>query len=110
MHDRHLKVWDIDKHEVVTDVNVGSQVCNIAWCAEHNELITTEGFVDCTITVWNESDMKIAGRVKGHHDRVLYSVMSPRDHRIATLTQQDGLNIWNLASGRSADKPAAPVR
>jgi WD40 repeat protein len=110
MQDRHIKVWDIEKGETFFDVNVGSQVCNLAWCSDHNELVSTEGFVDCTISVWNESEMKITAKIMGHHDRVLFSAMAPHDYCIATLTKHDGLKIWSLTGGKSADKPAALVR
>jgi cell division cycle 20-like protein 1 (cofactor of APC complex) len=106
--DRHIRLWDIARGTSVVDANCGSQVCNLLWCADHSELVSTEGFQDCTVTIWNEAEMKVAARIRGHRDRVLFCAMAPREYRIATLTQQDGLKIWNLAA--TAEKPTAPVR
>jgi WD40 repeat protein len=106
--DRHIKLWDVTTKNVLIDANCGSQVCNLFWCSDHGELVSTEGFQDCTVTIWNEAEMKVAARIRGHRDRVLFCAMAPREYSIATLTQQDGMKIWNLAV--TAEKPAAPVR
>jgi WD40 repeat protein len=68
-NDRYVKVWDLERTEMLVDVNGGSQVCNLFWSPNHSEIVSTEEFAECTVTIWNESDIKIAGRIRNHHDQ-----------------------------------------
>lgn len=94
--DKHVKIWDCETGQEIAAANAGSQVCNLFWNGEKNEIITTEGFDDRTITFWDASELKVVGSIAGHQDRVLYCAMAPNMVNAATLTAKDGLQFWSF--------------
>jgi WD40 repeat protein len=109
-HCRRLKLWDTDAKNVIAEINTGSQVCNVFWLRDYSEILTTEGFHNCTMTFWSEADLKITATIREHTDRVLYCAPSPIQKLAATLTPKDGLRIWSLAKADEMDPPKAPIR
>jgi WD40 repeat protein len=108
--DRRIRIWDTDTGDVIVETNTGSQICNVFWMREYNEILTTEGFQNCTMTFWSETDLKAVGAIREHQDRVLYCAMSPIHNSAVTLTRKDGLRIWGLGKGEEAAPPKAPIR
>jgi WD40 repeat protein len=94
--DQHIKMWDPEDGTTVLDVHTGNQICNLFWSHELGEIISTEGFNDRTITIWNESELKTVASISGHRDRVLYCAVAPGEENAVTLTPKDGLQFWNL--------------
>lgn len=108
--DKHVKIWDCENGQELAAANVGSQICNLFWNGEKNEIITTEGFHDRTITLWDASELKIVGSISGHKDRVLYCAMSPNMVSAVTLTEKDGLQFWNFYPDPGSNEERTSLR
>ena len=108
--DKHVKIWDCEDGHEIAAANVGSQICNLFWNGEKNEIITTEGFHDRTITFWDASELKVVGSIAGHQDRVLYCAMSPTMMNAVTLTAKDGLQFWNFYPDPGSNEERASLR
>jgi WD40 repeat protein len=108
--DRHIKVWDSETGQVVLDASAGSQICNLFWNHEFKEIISTQGFHDCTIGFWREKDLKAVGSISGHQDRVIYAAPSSDQRNLATLTPKDGLQFWCLFKDHNATTSMSQLR
>jgi WD40 repeat protein len=96
--DQHIKIWDPDDGTTFMDAHTGCQLCNLHWNTELGEIVSTEGFRECTMTFWNETDLKVIANISGHRDRVLYCSVAPNERNAVTLTPKDGLQFWNLST------------
>ena len=94
--DKKLNIWNINNGKTIKSAIVGSQICDIYWNKEYKELITTEGYASNGISLWNESNLTNVATIAGHHERILYSAISPRRDKIATVTTKDPIQIWNI--------------
>lgn len=56
--------------------NTGSQICNLMFSKNVNELVSTHGYSQNAIVVWKFSNMKKLATLTGHTLRVLYLTMT----------------------------------
>ena len=63
-----------------------------------NELVSTHGFSQNEVCVWNSSGPKLRkiGTLTGHSQRVLYLSMSPDGKQIVTGAGDETLRFWNV--------------
>jgi WD40 repeat protein len=62
----------------------GSQVCNLLWSKNANELVSTHGYSQNQIVVWKYPSMSKLATLTGHTLRVLYLAVSPDGQTIVT--------------------------
>ncbi len=62
----------------------GSQVCNLLWSKEVNEIVSTHGFCQNQIVLWRAPSLTQLAVLKGHIKRVLYLTASPDEQAIVT--------------------------
>lgn len=62
----------------------GSQVCNLSWSKNVNELVSTHGYSQNQIIVWRYPAMQKMATLTGHTMRVLYLAVSPDGQTIVT--------------------------
>lgn len=105
-YDKSIKIWNVQTGQIQKEVNTGAQVCNLFWSKAFNELITTQGYPTnySSVMVWNESDLKLAGSIKGHNDRVIYAAISPSQTTLATITEKDPLQLWDFKQKLNSGK------
>lgn len=60
----------------IDSIETGSQVCNLLFSKNCNELVSTHGYSDNAIVVWKYPSMKKLATLTGHNFRVLYLAMS----------------------------------
>ncbi|OHS97860.1 Meiotic fizzy-related protein 1 [Tritrichomonas foetus] len=94
--DQKLNLWNVISGETVRSCTTGTQICDIYWNKEYKEILVTEGYASNGISVYNDTNMHKVASVSGHHERVLYSALSPTCERLATLTPKDPIQIWNI--------------
>lgn len=61
----------------IKKIDTGSQVCNMMYSSNSNELVSTHGFSMNAINIWNGKTMDKIGILRGHSYRVLYLAGSP---------------------------------
>jgi len=105
--DRTLRFWDANTLTCVGITDAGSQVCNVSWSANVDELVSTHGFSQNHIVIWDTSAstssngfipkpaMPIA-TLRGHQSRVLYLAVSPDGRTIATAASDQKMLFWRV--------------
>jgi cell division cycle 20-like protein 1 (cofactor of APC complex) len=80
---------------LLNSLDTGSQVCNLAWSKNSNEIVSTHGYSQNQIIVWKYPSMQQVVSLTGHTYRVLYLAMSPDGQTIVTGAGDETLRFWN---------------
>ena len=92
--DMTLKLWNINNMTLVDNINTSSQICNIAFSKISHEFITTHGYKNNYIYVWDSRTMNIKATLKGHKQRVVYMALSPDSRKIVTGAGDETIRFW----------------
>ncbi|KAK4191654.1 putative fizzy-related protein [Podospora australis] len=98
--DRRIIFHDTVRGTVVNEIDTGSQVCNIAWSKNSNEIVSTHGYSQNQIVVWKYPSMTQVASLTGHTYRVLYLAMSPDGRVVVTGAGDETLRFWNVFGKR----------
>ena len=74
----------LDGLQSMTVASTGSQVCNLSWSKNVNEIVSTHGYSQNQIIVWKHPTMTKLATLTGHTLRVLYLAVSPDGQTIVT--------------------------
>ncbi|EYU43457.1 hypothetical protein ABFS82_06G143400 [Erythranthe guttata] len=105
--DRCIRFWNTSSGNQLNSIDTGSQVCNLVWSKNVNEIVSTHGYSQNQIMVWKYPSMSKVATLTGHSMRVLYLAMSPDGQTIVTGAGDETLRFWNIFP--SAKTPA-PVK
>lgn len=94
--DRHITFRNVISGQIISSLDTGSQVCNLAYSKSDNELVSTHGYSQNQITLWRARDMTTLATLTGHSTRVLYLAMSPDGQNICTGAGDETLRFWNV--------------
>ncbi|KAL3523837.1 hypothetical protein ACH5RR_016671 [Cinchona calisaya] len=94
--DRCIRFWNTTSSNQLNSVDTGSQVCNLAWSKNVNELVSTHGYSQNQIMVWKYPSMAKVATLTGHSLRVLYLALSPDGQTIVTGAGDETLRFWNV--------------
>jgi len=118
--DRTLRFWDANTLSCIGETETGSQVCNVAWSANIDEIVTTHGFSQNHIVIWDTSPstattvpiMRPAipiATLRGHKSRVLHLAVSPDGRTIATAAGDETLRFWKAFPGPNSTTLSIPM-
>lgn len=105
-NDRTIKFWDIDKCQCIDSIDTSSQITSVIWSSTCKELVSSHGFQDNQLTVWNYPQMNRIIDLKCHKNRILSTAKSPDGEFIASVSPDDLLAIWKIFPGRIPEKIA----
>ncbi|KAL0675194.1 hypothetical protein Bca4012_003175 [Brassica carinata] len=94
--DRCIRFWNTTTNTRLSCVDTNSQVCNLAWSKNVNELVSTHGYSQNQIIVWKYPTMSKLATLTGHTFRVLYLAVSPDGQTIVTGAGDETLRFWNV--------------
>ncbi|XP_057759074.1 B-type cell cycle switch protein ccs52A-like [Arachis stenosperma] len=94
--DRCIRFWNTTTNSHLSCMDTGSQVCNLAWSKNVNELVSTHGYSQNQIIVWRYPTMSKLATLTGHTYRVLYLAISPDGQTIVTGAGDETLRFWNV--------------
>ena len=81
----HFSTVSVVKHSADSvAIATGSQVCNLSWSKNVNEIVSTHGYSQNQIIVWKHPTMTKLATLTGHTLRVLYLAVSPDGQTIVT--------------------------
>ncbi|KAG7016229.1 Protein FIZZY-RELATED 3, partial [Cucurbita argyrosperma subsp. argyrosperma] len=103
--DRCIRFWNTANGHQLESVDTGSQVCNLAWSKNVNELVSTHGYSQNQIMVWKYPSMGKVATLTGHTMRVLYLAMSPDGQTIVTGAGDETLRFWNIFPSMKTQTP-----
>jgi cell division cycle 20-like protein 1, cofactor of APC complex len=105
--DRSIKFWNTSTGTMIKEVDTGSQVCNLAWSKNSDEIVSTHGYSQNQIVVWKYPKMEQVVSLTGHTYRVLYLSCSPDGTTIVTGAGDETLRFWKVfgkKAGRTGDE------
>lgn len=105
--DRCIRFWNTTNGNQINSIDTGSQVCNLAWSKNVNELVSTHGYSQNQIMVWKYPSLAKVATLTGHSLRVLYLAVSPDGQTIVTGAGDETLRFWNVFP---SVKTPAPVK
>ena len=82
--DRCIRFWNTTTDTALSCVDTGSQVCNLVWSKNVNEIVSTHGYSQNQIIVWRYPNMSKLATLTGHTLRVLYLAISPDGQTVVT--------------------------
>ncbi|KAE8725324.1 Protein FIZZY-RELATED 1 [Hibiscus syriacus] len=94
--DRCIRFWNTTTNTHLSCMDTGSQVCNLVWSKNVNELVSTHGYSQNQIIVWRYPTMTKLATLTGHTYRVLYLAISPDGQTIVTGAGDETLRFWNV--------------
>ena len=94
--DRCIRFWNTLTLQPVNSIDTGSQVCNLMFSKDVNELASTHGYSLNQIIIWKYPSMTRIATLTGHTFRVLYLSMSPDGQAIVTGAGDETLRFWNV--------------
>lgn len=80
----------------VSCADTGSQVTNLYWSKNVNELVSTHGFSHNQIVVWRYPNLSRVVTLAGDWRRVIYLAVSPNGETIVAGGGDEMLRFWNL--------------
>ena len=104
--DRRIKFWNTSTGKLVQEMDTGSQVCNLAWSRNSNELVSTHGYSQNQIVVWKYPSLTQVASLTGHTFRVLYLAMSPDGQTVVTGAGDETLRFWKCFGKNDRDGSA----
>ena len=91
-----IRFWDTRNSTQIDSIDTGSQVCNLLFSKNVNELISTHGYSLNQINIWKYPSMQKVIVLTGHSMRVLYLSMSPDGSTIVTGAGDETLRFWEV--------------
>jgi cell division cycle 20-like protein 1 (cofactor of APC complex) len=101
--DRCIRFWNTLSGASLNKIDTGSQVCNLSWSQNCNEIVSTHGYSLNQIVIWRYPSMSKVATLTGHTYRVLYLSMSPDGSTIVTGAGDETLRFWQVFPGPRAD-------
>lgn len=102
--DRTIKFWNTLTGKQISEIDTGSQVCNLIWSKNSNEIVSTHGYSENQIVVWKYPTMSQVASLTGHTYRVLYLSMSPDGQNIVTGAGDETLRFWSVFGKNKLDE------
>jgi len=94
--DAHIHLWNSLTGTNIRSVDTGSQVCNLYFSENVNELLSTHGYSKNELTLWKYPTMKKMASLTGHTCRVIYLAVSPDGQTVVTGAGDETLRFWKL--------------
>ncbi|KAM4078283.1 hypothetical protein ACB094_09G025400 [Castanea mollissima] len=91
----HIAANTTNGHQL-NSVDTGSQVCDLAWSKNVNEIVSKHGYSQNQIMVWKYPLMTKVATLTGQNMQVLYLAMSPDGQTIVTGAGDETLRFWNV--------------
>ena len=101
--DKAIKFWNLSTMKKIDSIETGSQVCNMIFSKNSNELLSTHGYSMNEVCVWNYPSMQKVTTLTGHSSRVLYLGMSPDGENVITGAGDETLRFWNVFPSRKSN-------
>jgi len=93
--DRSILIWNTVTNTPRLRVHTGSQVCNLLWSKNVNEIVSTHGYANHEIVIWKYPSMVKVATLLGHTARVLHVAVSRDGRTLATAAGDSTLRFWN---------------
>lgn len=94
--DRSIRSWNTLTNIMVNCVDTGSQVCNLLFSKNVDELVSSHGYSQNHVFLWKYNTMRKLATLSGHTSRVLYLAASNDGETIVTGAGDETLRFWRV--------------
>src|SRR3990167_1402939 len=109
--DRHIRFWNTSTGACLGEHDTKSQVCSLIWSkTQKNELISSHGFSQNQLIVWEYPRMTKLAELTGHTERVLQLAMSPDGETVASIAPDETLRFWRVFEKQTSKKSTPKTR
>lgn len=98
-YDRRLIFWNTLTGQRLSEFDTGSQVCNVLWSAKTREIVSSHGFSNYQIAIWQYPSMQQVVSLTGHQSRVLSLSLSHDGEMLASGAGDETVRLWNIYQG-----------
>lgn len=108
--DRCIRFWNTATGGCSNAIDTKSQVCALQWSKHSRELVSSHGFSQNQLIVWNYPSMSKVGELTGHTSRVLHLALSPDGTTAVSAAGDETLRFWRLFEPKAptADRASSP--
>lgn len=107
--DKCINFWNINMGKLERKIQTDSQVCSISFSKSSEEFLSTHGFSNNNIQVWETKGYSKIAELTGHTERVLYSALSPDGGTLVTSSADETLRFWDVFPKGEESKNKKPV-
>ncbi|KAG4301929.1 hypothetical protein PCK1_001905 [Pneumocystis canis] len=94
--DRILHFWNATTGARTHSIDTGSQVTSVRWSTIYRELISSHGFPNNHLSIWQYPSLAKTIDIPAHESRVLHSCLSPDGQVLATAASDENLKFWRV--------------
>lgn len=94
--DRCIRFFNAHTGARLNFIDTGSQVCNLIWAKNVNEICSTHGYSLNQIIIWRYPSMNKIATLQGHTQRVIYLASSPDQTQIVTGAGDETLRFYSI--------------
>lgn len=109
--DEIVRIWDLDTQKLVKTLSLKNSIRTIAYSPD-GETLACGTRRDNTIVLWNVSEWKKRGVLKGHTEGVSSIAFSPDGQTLASGSWDGTIQLWNAHTGehlKTFDRHASSV-
>ena len=92
-YDRHIHFWNTTTGARTNSIDTGSQVTSLRWSNHYKEIVSSSGFPDNSLSIWNYPTLVRNVEIPAHETRVLHSCLSPDGQMLATAGESQMLSF-----------------
>jgi WD40 repeat protein len=89
--DRNIRFWNASTGALLNSIDTGSQVCSLLWSPHDKEILSSHGYSQNQLCLWNYPSMTKVKELTGHTNRVLHMAMSPDGSTVCSAAADETL-------------------
>lgn len=94
--DKCINLWNVTTGRLEKKIETDSQVCGISFSKTTDEFLSTHGFSNNNVQVWETHSYTKIAELIGHTERVLYHSLSPDGCTLVTSSADETLRFWDV--------------
>lgn len=94
--DMKILVHNINKNQLIKEIQTDSQVCGIVWDEQSRAIISSHGFSRFQVSVWDYENDQFSYELLGHSNRVLSLSKAGSDGIFVSGSADKTIRVWNI--------------
>ncbi|KAI8364780.1 WD40-repeat-containing domain protein [Radiomyces spectabilis] len=95
-NDRSIQVWNTSTSLRIHKIDTESQITSLHWSKHYKEIVSSHGYPNNQLTVWEYPSFNRIIDIPGHDSRILHTAMSPDGQMVATAAADENLKFWRI--------------
>jgi WD40 repeat protein len=96
IQDGTIKFWDVNNEKVTDCINVKSQITSLSLSKYENIFISTQGYSDNNIILWNKKTHKKIKSTKAHTQFIMSGLLTKDERYLLSTSSDETLSFWNF--------------